>query len=267
MRGARPGPSSELPLRGYPPGPSAPLLDQLSDEQLARLNAALPWNCFTVDSRGRRFGDRARAGKRENPQVIPDERLIRFHESFDLSDKHVLEVGCFEGIHTVTLCQLAQRVTAVDHNVLNVAKTAVRCAFYDVRPTVQLFNLEEAAVPAHLRADAMCHIGVLYHLRDPVGHLRRLHELVRGPLLLDTHVATAEQAAEWHDFDGHPYRYWRYPEGRGFLGGAFDHAKWLLLDDVVSLLGQSGFGQVDILDQRSERNGERVTIHASGAIR
>ncbi|MGH8603524.1 MAG: hypothetical protein ACREXR_12355, partial [Gammaproteobacteria bacterium] len=48
----------------------------LSDENLQALNALLPWKCFTVDSKGRRFGDRAWPGKRETPQPVPDPRIV-----------------------------------------------------------------------------------------------------------------------------------------------------------------------------------------------
>ncbi len=47
----------ELPLAGWIDGRVAtPLVEQLSDAELAELNALLPWNCFTVDGKGRRFG-------------------------------------------------------------------------------------------------------------------------------------------------------------------------------------------------------------------
>src|SRR5688572_19747228 len=77
----------------------APFVDGLSDSDLDRLNELLPWRCFTVDSHGRPLGGVAWRGKRSTPQRIPDHRIEHFHERFDLSDKHVLEIGCFEGVH------------------------------------------------------------------------------------------------------------------------------------------------------------------------
>ena len=114
----------------------APLVERLPDDELARLNELLPWRCFTVDSQGRAFGGRRLAGKAGHAQPIPDRRIVLFDERFDLSDKHVLEVGCFEGVHTIALSRRAQAVTAVDARVENVVKTVVRCAFFDERPRV-----------------------------------------------------------------------------------------------------------------------------------
>src|SRR3954447_10521375 len=73
-----------------------PLVERLGTEDLARLNGLLPWRSFTVDSEGRPFGNVAWRGKRVRPERIPDPRIELFHGHFDLSDKHVLEVGCFE---------------------------------------------------------------------------------------------------------------------------------------------------------------------------
>jgi tRNA (mo5U34)-methyltransferase len=42
----------------------------------------------------------------------------------------------------------------------------------------------------------------------------------------------------------------------------YDHAKWLLLDDILRLLEESGFDPVTVVERREERNGPRVTILA-----
>src|SRR5829696_3960068 len=149
---------------------SAPFLDRLPDDELRRLNELLPWRAFTVDGQGRPLGGAAWRGKRDAPAAIPDPRILRFHERFELSDKHVLEIGCFEGIHTIALCRLARRVTAVDARVENVVKTVVRCAFFDERPRVFVHDVETEGDDEHLRADLCHHVGVLYHLEDPVAH-------------------------------------------------------------------------------------------------
>ncbi len=121
-----------MPLERYPAARApARFVDRLSDADVRRLNELLPWRCFTVDSHGRPFGDVARRGKRTTPQLIPDPRIERFHDRFDLSDKRVLEIGCFEGVHTIALCRLAEQVTAVDARIENVVKTVVRCALFD----------------------------------------------------------------------------------------------------------------------------------------
>lgn len=252
-----------LPLHGFEEQRTpAPLLDRLSDDELERLNDVLPWACFTADGRGRRVGDVAWAGKRDEPQVIPDRRGILLDERFGLADKHVLEIGCFEGVHTIGLCQRAAQVTAVDARVENVVKTIVRCAFYGWHPEVFVCDVEDGASMAQLQADVVHHVGVLYHLRDPVAHLLALGRVARDGVLLDTHVATPAEATESMELDGRTYAYRRYREGGvdEVFSGMYEHAKWLTLEGLVDVLGWAGFGKVDVVEERAERNGTRVLV-------
>jgi 2-polyprenyl-3-methyl-5-hydroxy-6-metoxy-1,4-benzoquinol methylase len=240
-------------------------VDELSGEDLKRLNELLPWRAFTVDAHGRGFGGTAWRGKRDRPAVLPDPRIERFHRHFDLSDKHVLEIGCFEGIHTIALSRLAARVTAVDARVENVVKTIVRCAFFDERPRVFTYDVEcgdDADESVH--ADLCHHVGVLYHLDDPVRHLRRLGAWIGQGVMLDTHYARAEEATESYDVDGETFPYKRYREfGRGdVFSGLRPHSKWLLLDDMTEILRTAGFSSVDVVETREERNGPRVLLFA-----
>jgi tRNA (mo5U34)-methyltransferase len=217
-----------------------------------------------VDSRGRRFGGVAGEGKRDKPQSIPDRRVLLLDRKFSLSDKHVLEVGCFEGVHTIALCRLAAQVTAVDARIENVAKTLVRCALYDAYPRVFTLDVESSPDEEVLRADLCHHVGVLYHLSDPVTHLRRLGRWVSGGLMLDTHHATPEGATDVYKVDGRSYRHRRYGEHgrRDAFSGMRSHARWLLLDDIVALLEEAGFGDVEVVERRDERNGPRVLLFA-----
>jgi tRNA (mo5U34)-methyltransferase len=240
-------------------------VDELSDADLNRLNALLPWLCFTVDSHGRPLGGVAWRGKRVTPQVIPDPRIERFHERFDLSDKHVLEIGCFEGVHTIALCRLAERVTAVDARIENVVKTVVRCAFFDERPRVFPYDVEGGPGDDDLlHADLCHHVGVLYHLADPVSHLRRLGTWISHGLMLDTHYAREEEALDAYEADGERFRFRRYEEaGReDVFSGIRPHSRWLRLDDIVDVLRSAGFDTVDVVETRQERNGPRVLLFA-----
>ena len=244
----------------------APLLEILDDDELRRLNELLPWQCFTVDALGRPFGACAWAGKRSDPQVIPDPRIVELDRRFGLRTKHVLEVGCFEGAHTVALCRLARDVTAIDARVENVVKTIVRCAFFDQQPRVITIDLERQEQPRHLlKADVCHHIGVLYHLSDPVRHLRRLGEWIGEGLMLDTHYAGTGEATDEYEVDGVSFAYRRFREsGReDAFSGVRDHAKWLELETITDLLRQAGFSDIDVAERRAERNGPRALIYVS----
>lgn len=262
---ARPQKSEIVPFKGFTDNliPSR-FIDSLSDEDLGDLNRLLPWKCFVADMKGRRFGNAAWRKKRCEPQVIPDRRIILLNERFDLSDKHVLEVGCFEGIHTIGLTKYAQKVTGVDSRIENVVKTMVRCAFFGVHPTVVKCDVEARPLDyALLRADVVHHVGVLYHLRDPVSHLLDLKTFARLGVMVDTHCAEEREATEVYESAGRQFRYKRYPEDRAdHFSGMYDHAKWLLLEDIVALIKEAGFDDVEIVQRRAEPNGARALLFA-----
>jgi len=243
----------------------APFVERLSDEDLDRLNALLPWRCFTVASDGRPFGGVGGKRKRVDPETIPDPRIQLFHERFDLSDKHVLELGCFEGIHTIALCRFAGQVTAIDARVENVVKTVVRCAFFDERPRVFVHDVEgEADREGLLQADLCHHVGVLYHLEDPVTHLLRLGRAISHGLMLDTHYASEESATEEYEVGGEKFRFRPYKEvGRAdVFSGMRPISKWLRLDDITAVLRSAGFNAIDVVETREERNGSRLLLLA-----
>ena len=249
---------------------AAPFVERLTAEDLVRLNELLPWRCFTVDREGRPFGGMAWRGKRVAPESVPDRRIELFHKRFDLSDKHVLEIGSFEGIHTIALCRLAARVTAVDARIENVVKTIVRCAFFDERPRVIVHDIEDETRSGEFLYADVCHnIGVLYHLADPVTHLRHLGTWISRGLMLDTHYARDEDAVETYDVNGERFRFRRYSERgrRDVFSGMQSTSKWLRLDDIETVLKGSGFDTVEIVETREERNGPRVLLFAETGFR
>jgi 2-polyprenyl-3-methyl-5-hydroxy-6-metoxy-1,4-benzoquinol methylase len=258
---------NELPFSGFNEQRNEiKFIDFLNDDDLQELNNILKWNCFVVDSNGRRFGNLAWRGKRNTPQIIPDKRILLMNEYFDLTDKHVLEIGCFEGIHTIGLSQYAKQVTAFDSRIENVVKTIVRSSLFGFYPTVFKLNVEEDLTKSWdlLSADVMHHVGVLYHLKDPVQHLLDLKKYIRLGIMLDTHYSLEEDAKEIYEVNNKTYSYKKYRE-KGYadvFSGMYESSKWLKLDDIVSILKEVGFGQVDIVEHRDERNGPRVLLMA-----
>lgn len=240
-------------------------IEHLSDEDLARLNMMLPWRCFTLDSRGREFGSRASATKRNVPQTIPDRRIVELDRRFPLAGRSVLEVGCFEGIHTIALAQRAAGVTAIDSRIENVVKTMVRTWSFGHHVTCFQCDVERptdfALVP---EVDVTHHVGVLYHLKDPIGHLQTLLARTRHMLMLDTHVAGEGEATKTYEVGGRSYPFRHFTEGgrADAFSGMYDHAKWLPIDVLVGVLRDSGFDEVDVAELRAERNGPRALLFA-----
>jgi len=258
--------SDDFPLHGHAEHRgSIPVVEALSDDELRELNQMLRWNCFVADSRGRRFGQPTSATKRNLPQPVPDPRIAMLHKRLDLSDKVVLEVGCFEGVHTAGLCRVAKSVKACDSRISNIVKTAVRCAMYQVHPQLFLWNVEKP-IPEYQDAgcDVLHHVGVLYHLADPIAHLQAILPLVRVGLMLDTHYADEGSARDRFTRSGQSYRCKTHRES-GYadpFSGMNPASRWLLLDDLVDVLKSLGLSQVEIVERRAERNGPRVLLLA-----
>jgi hypothetical protein len=241
-------------------------VETLGTDDLNRLNELLPWMCFTADTQGRRFGNLAWKGKREVPQVVPDPRIVKMDKAFGLKGRSVLEVGCFEGVHTIGLAMAGADVTAVDSRIENVVKTLVRANLFGHKPTSFVCDLEKAEDVQRLpQVDFTHHVGVLYHLKDPVTHLQRLAAITGSGFLLDTHYATPEMVNNSYAVDSREYRYYHYREkGRDeVFSGMYDHAKWLLMDDLKALLAGLGFPRFEILKDEQQRNGPRFTALVS----
>jgi tRNA (mo5U34)-methyltransferase len=163
------------------------------------------------------------------------------------------------------LLRFAARVTAVDARIENVAKTIVRTALYGYHPRVFVHDVDQVAPSYdHLQADVLHHVGVLYHLRDPVRHLLEIGRYIRMGLMLDTHYALESAAQESYEVNGREYRYQLFQEqGRAdVFSGLGASSKWLTLDVITSLLRETGFPNVEVVETRSERNGPRVLLIA-----
>jgi hypothetical protein len=236
---------------------------KLKDEDLEQLNRLLPWYAGTELPDGRLIGSLdARPGKRDRVQPIPDKRITQLHETVDLAGKTVLEVGCFEGIHTIGLCSYGAIVTAVDVRAVNVVKTSARLAAYGVSATVLPIDVEDDSIEFP-QFDVVFHCGVLYHLEDPVRHLDRLLPRCNA-IYLDTHVADEARADSTLESGGRTFRGFYYREG-GWAdpySGRGEGAFWLKTADLRQLLEDAGF-RTELWSERAERNGPRIGLFAT----
>ena len=82
--------------------------------------------------------------------------------------------------------------------------------------------------------------------------------------MLDTHYAHPEDATEEYEVAGERFRFRRYDEhGRAdVFSGVRPTSKWLRLDDIERVLREAGFGTVEVVEKRDERNGPRVLLFA-----
>jgi tRNA (mo5U34)-methyltransferase len=254
-----------LPLHGHGRRTRIPVIEHMSDSKLEEINTMLPWNAFVADSKGRRFGNQAWGAKRNKPSAIPDPRITMLNARIPLAGMSVLEIGCFEGIHTIALAQYGADVWGCDARIVNIAKSAVRCAFFQVNARFFVWDVEETLPEDQTRSwDILHHIGVLYHLQNPVGHLQHIAPRIGRAILLDTHVAEDGKANRSDEASGFAYRYQERGES-GYdcvFAGTMPTARWLHLDDLKQLLAKLGFNHIDQVELREERNGLRVLLLA-----
>lgn len=252
-------PSGEAPQRF-----SSSPLDALPDDELERLNQLLPWAAFVLDGRNRELGRPYSETKRNVAQTLNDKKIVELDARFPLRDRTVLELGCFEGIHTIALARKAKRVLATDGRIENVVKTLTRCAMFGYFPTVFHWNLENPPPDfIDLSCDVLHHVGVLYHLGDPVHHFLSLAKSVREAILLDTHIAAPGKDVATYEAHGREWAFQPYREGTRDqpFAGLVPSARWLTEESLIALLETAGFGVIDIVRKREERNGHRITIY------
>ena len=234
----------------------------VSDEVLAEINDMLDWRAGAFLPDGRVLG-KMFAHKRSKPQPIPDKRISLLNQRVPLHGKRVLEIGCFEGIHTLGLMHYGADVTGIDVRPVNVAKTLMRVAMHGF--SVKAFVHDAATLSlAFGRFDLIFHFGVLYHMMNPVEHLAAIAG-VSDILFLDTHVAGGKVIRGQYLVDGEEFDY----DLRGEAGwgdpfsGTAGLSRQLTLESLDRALARAGFSRREVVQERAERNGPRVLILAT----
>jgi 2-polyprenyl-3-methyl-5-hydroxy-6-metoxy-1,4-benzoquinol methylase len=235
----------------------------ITDANIAEVNKMLDWHAGTV-LKGQILGRLGvKANKRAEPQIIPDYRIVKLNELLGLKGKSVLEVGCFEGIHTLGLRLFCEDVTAIDIRPSNVIKTLARLSLSGSYAKVFVADVEQ--LPEKFGTfDLIFHCGVLYHLMSPVEQIFALAPMCKQ-LFLDTHIARDEKSLVEKKHGDFSYKGAFHDEG-GWVdpfSGKDPKAFWLTQDSLVKALERAGFASVKILETREERNGPRLAILAS----
>lgn len=113
----------------------------------------------------------------------------------NLSEQLVLDVGCGNGYHCLRMAGAgARRVIGIDPSVKFVYQFYAAKQYLGELP-VDVLPLGIEQMPPDLRAfDTVFSMGVLYHRRSPMDHLKELQGLLRpgGTLVLETLVIEGE---------------------------------------------------------------------------
>jgi len=237
----------------------------LTAELVEEANKAFDWHAATELPNGLMLG-RMFEHKRSRPQTIPDKRIVSLNSLIGLRDKSVLEIGCFEGIHTIGLRTFTDNVTAIDLRPANVFKALARLSLHGADAKVFVADCEKLDA-SFGRFDVVFHFGVLYHLMQPVEHLHAVGRL-GDTLYLDTHVAVADAEMTRETINGREYAYTLANEGGWAdpFSGKDASSKHLALESLQAAISSAGFTAQRLLNYRLERNGPRVLIIASRTL-
>ncbi len=168
----------------------APVLGRPADEpeQLGGLLFELhPW----------RKGPLVLGGVSIDTEWRSDWKWDRIAPHIDLVEHQVLDIGCGNGYFGLRMLGAgAKRVVGIDPTMVFVMQwLAMQKLAPDLKNFVLPLGIEELP-PDTGGFDSVFSMGVLYHRRDPVGHLRRLARLARpgGQIVLETLVLETEGA-------------------------------------------------------------------------
>ena len=155
-----------------------------------------------------------------------------------LAGRAVLDVGCGNGFYALRMHEAGARaVIGIDPTVLYVMQFLAVRQFLTA-DSVFVLPCRLGDLPGRTRAfDTTFSMGVLYHQRSPLDHLRQLHGTLRpgGQLVLETIFLPGEEAYARTPTD-------RYARMRNV---------WLLptIAELTTWLRRSGFDTIEIVDQ------------------
>ncbi len=165
--------------------------DELDDMQLGELMVKLrqlhPWRKGPFDLFGIHLDTEWRSDwkwERLLPHISP------------LEDRRVLDVGCGSGYHCWRMAgEGAKQVIGIDPSPLFIMQFRAIKHFMQNPPDVEILPLRMEQMPEYLPAfDTVFSMGVLYHRRSPLDHLKELRNCLKqgGELVLETLVIEGE---------------------------------------------------------------------------
>lgn len=171
------------------------------------------------------------------------ERLV---DAVALQGKNVLDVGCGNGYYALRMREAgAASVTGVDPTLLYVMQFLAVNFFVGAR-SVAVLPLRLHELPGAARCfDIAFSMGVLYHQRSPIDHLRELRQSLRtgGQLLLETLFLPGDEPFARTPVD-------RYARMKNV---------WLLptTGELTTWLQRAGYRNIEIVDESMTTTAEQ----------
>ena len=179
-----------------------------------------------------------------------DLKWNRLADSVELDGRSVLDVGSGNGYYALRMREAgAKTVIGVDPTLVYVMQfLAINHFVQDPQVFILPLRLKEWwAFAAELKFDTTFSMGVLYHQRSPIDHLRELRQTLRagGQLVLETIFVPGEESYA----STPPDRYARMKN------------VWLLptLAELETWLRRTGYRDIEIVDQSITTTDEQRT--------
>lgn len=196
----------------------------------------------------------------ENRRTIAVKSLVRRRFQGEVS---VLDLGALEGGLSFEMAREGWNATGVEGREANFRKARLIASYYAL-PNLRFVqkDVKELTPERDGTFDVILCCGLLYHLDEPIAHLRQLATLLNpdGLLFLDTHVAPDEFAARYGTHEpslseqvtfvesGHTYegRWWAEPSAgdlkeRMWSAVSNERSMWLTRRSLIRALYHSGF--------------------------
>jgi hypothetical protein len=223
-----------------------------------------------------------------SPGSIPlfeDSRILWFIEKMgSINNLRVLELGPLEGGHSYMLENHGAEVTAIEANVNAFLRCLIVKNHFNLKTQFILGDFTKLQTGS--KYDMVVASGVLYHMTDPVGLLKKL-SAISPVLFLWTHyfepdtkkwapelqsqigikwrpdLMKIDQSLGFLNIRIVPQNYNESLGWEGFCGGPEKYSHWIYKEDLLSALRELGYDQLEIsFDNPLHPNGPSCCILA-----
>ncbi|NQU19304.1 radical SAM protein [bacterium] len=201
-------------------------------------------------------------------QDLPFEpKIDKLRERVNLRGLTVLELGCLEGMHSSMLQMWgAKKVIAIEGRKENFLKSLIIKNAFKLDKCEFLFgNVQVILDSLSLQFDLCLALGILYHLNDPVSLMYCIGKLT-DKLFVWTHYADANypvSSIETIGYNGRVYRGKYMDEDVGnMLGSIVKKVFWLFEDDLLAVVRDAGFKNVELIQKENHEHGPAITFFA-----
>lgn len=202
------------------------------------------------------------------------EKVLReFLSGKNHSKQSALDVSCHEGFFSVVLSDYFKKVVGIDKNTSSL-DLARQMGTFLKKDNISFEHYALEDVPLSLSSDFVLCYGLIYHIENPLYILRKLAELSKNVLCIETQVLPFSmncQIEDGHYLNQRPLKGLfglcpDYPESKE--GGLTQYALVPSKDAIVYLLKEFGFTSIQIYKPNTEDyeqfiRGSRIILFAT----